>query len=67
MGSPSNAAFASDLTAIIKKWKPDYWVHGHVHHFLDYLEDETRIISNARGYFHEREVNCFRPGFVIEI
>ena len=67
LGSPSNAAFASDLTAIIKRWKPDYWVHGHVHHFLDYLEDETRIICNARGYFHERGVNGFRPGFVIEI
>lgn len=66
-GYVSNAGFASDLSAVIHAGKPEYWVHGHVHHFLDYFEDETRVICNAKGYSDERHVNGSIPGFVIEI
>ncbi|MBY5453880.1 phosphohydrolase [Rhizobium leguminosarum] len=66
-GYVSNAAFASDLSVVIREGKPDYWVHGHVHHFLDYQEGETRILCNARGYAHERHVNGSKAGFVIDI
>lgn len=67
LGHPSNGAFASDLTSVIRKGAPDFWVHGHVHHFFDYVEGHTRIICNPRGYRHEREINGFRPGFVIDL
>lgn len=66
-GDPSNAAFASDLSSIIHRGKPDFWLHGHVHEFLDYLEGRTRVICNPRGYRHERNSNGFRPGFVIDL
>lgn len=66
-GYVSNAAFASDLSAVIQAGKPDYWVHGHVHRFFDYTEGETRIICNARGHRDERETNGSSLGFVIDI
>lgn len=67
LGYASNAAYASDLTPVIREGKPNYWIHGHVHHFLDYVEGETRILCNARGMLHERDTNGFRPGFVIDV
>jgi predicted phosphohydrolase len=66
-GQMSNAAFASDLSAVIKKGGPTFWVHGHVHRFCDYVEARTRVICNPLGYQRERGGwTGFRPGFVIE-
>ena len=45
----TDAAFASDLTATIERWRPALWVHGHVHQSVDYVVGETRIVCNARG------------------
>lgn len=66
-GHPSNAAFASDLSSIIADGKPDFWIHGHVHHFLDYLERDTRVLCNPRGYERERAHTGFVSGLVIDI
>lgn len=66
-GQVSNAAFASDLSAVIRKRRPTFWVHGHIHRFCDYREGETRILCNPMGYHRERSGwTGFRPGFVIE-
>ncbi len=67
LGDPTNGAFASDLTGIIHNGKPDYWIHGHVHHFLDYQEGGTRVLCNPRGYRQERRLTGFIPGLVIDI
>lgn len=32
----------------------DVWVHGHTHQVLDYYVDNTRILSNPRGYPHQK-------------
>ena len=66
-GRPSNAAFASDLSNLIHQAKPDVWIHGHVHHFLDYQEGQTRVLCNPRGYRHEWDETGFKSGFVIEV
>ncbi|MBD8651154.1 metallophosphoesterase [Rhizobium sp. CFBP 13726] len=66
-GQLSNAAFASDLSAVIEKGRPAFWVHGHVHRFCDYIQSETRMICNPLGYQRERgKWTGFRPSFVIE-
>ncbi len=65
-GHVTNAGFASDLSTVFKKGKPDFWVHGHVHCFNDYLQDGTRVLCNPRGYHNERYDSGFRPGFVID-
>nr|AMP35081.1 hypothetical protein pSinB_222 [Sinorhizobium sp. M14] len=36
-------------STVIKIGKPWYWVHGHVHHFLDYFEGQARVLCNVRG------------------
>lgn len=46
---PSDASFASDLTAEIGLYAPELWVHGHVHLSSDYLIGNTRIVCNPLG------------------
>lgn len=38
--------YASDLTWLIERHRPDLWIHGHDHVPVDYLVGETRIVSN---------------------
>jgi Icc-related predicted phosphoesterase len=64
--SLSNAAYASDLSDIIHAWRPQFWVHGHIHRFVDYFERNTRVLCNPKGYGRDMGVTGFRPGFVIE-
>jgi hypothetical protein len=33
---------------------PTVWIHGHIHSAHDYEVGDTRIVSNPRGYPHER-------------
>ncbi|CAD7055894.1 phosphohydrolase [Pseudorhizobium halotolerans] len=66
-GRPSNAAFASDLSDLIHKTKPDFWIHGHVHHFLDYQEGRTKVLCNPRGYRREWDETGFKTSFVVEV
>lgn len=65
-GHITNAAFASDLSAMIQARKPTFWIHGHVHCFRDYFERDTRVLCNPRGYLMESGSIGFRPGFVVE-
>jgi predicted phosphohydrolase len=65
-GQVSNAAFASDLTDVIRGTRPHFWVHGHIHRFADYVVGDTRVLCNPRGYFHEERFGGYKPGFVIE-
>jgi predicted phosphohydrolase len=55
--------YASDLRDLIHARGPDVWVHGHVHHAIDYRTGPTRIVSNPRG--HVEEATGFRSGLVI--
>ncbi|MBB4349437.1 metallophosphoesterase [Aliirhizobium cellulosilyticum] len=67
IGHITNAAFASDLRELIHTWRPQFWIHGHIHHFSDYLEGDTRVLCNPRGYHREVDVVGFRPGLVIDL
>jgi len=62
-----SSAFASNLASLIQKYKPDFWTHGHTHFNMDYLFEETRIISNQRGYYPMELVGDFKKDLVIEI
>lgn len=46
---PHSPAFASRLDVSIERWKPDLWIHGHVHDSFDYSIGETRVICNPKG------------------
>lgn len=64
-GQSLNAAFASDLSAVIEAGRPDLWVHGHVHDCHDYLVGRTRVICNPKGYGSENP--SFIPDLVVEV
>lgn len=61
-----SAAYASDLESFIARYKPDYWLHGHIHSRSDYMIDKCRIISNPRGH-GERSNSDFDPQRIISI
>jgi len=66
-GSKFSPAYASDLRAEIREWKPAAWLFGHTHHSVDLMIDETRLLSVQRGFVcQEAGVERFRPA-VVEI
>ncbi|RVK59208.1 phosphatase [Sinorhizobium meliloti] len=64
-GDPLCACYASDLEEVIIEGRPALWVHGHVHHKVDYRVGESRVIANPRGY--PGEGAAFDPQLVIDI
>ena len=47
-------AFVSDLSPLIGADREALWIFGHTHRFADLVHDGTRVLSNQRGYPHER-------------
>lgn len=66
-GDLLNTAFASDLGAILTEKQPLLWVHGHVHHYVDYKIADTRVVANPRGYPGEVSFKNFNPALVPEL
>lgn len=65
-----NYAYASNLHGLFKEpWAPDLWVHGHVHKACDYQFEDTRILSNPRGYAFDpsEDRNGFQADLVLEL
>ena len=63
-----SAAYASDLTRLMGK--AGLWIHGHMHHSVDYNVCGTRIVCNPRGYMHKNggsENPSFNPAFMVEV
>jgi predicted phosphodiesterase len=66
-GDPINAAYASDLEALIERAQPQLWVHGHIHSSSDYRIGSTRVVCNPRGYVPSQLNPGFDPALVIEL
>jgi len=74
---PLDAAYASDLSDLIERYRPELWLHGHIHVSHDYIHDRTRIRTNPRGYLVGRMMHgrgdlrpenpAFDPKFVVEV
>ena len=62
---PVTGAFVSDMTATIEAYRPELWVHGHVHNSSDYQIGTTRIVCNPHGYGNENP--NFDGSLVVEI
>lgn len=48
VGDLTNAAFASDLGAVLPG--ADLWLHGHVYDPFDYVVAGCRVVANPLGY-----------------
>jgi Icc-related predicted phosphoesterase len=64
-GDLLNAAYASDLSAVIESGRPALWVHGHTHDSCDYMVGDTRVVCNPRGY--EDENVRFDPTLMVRV
>lgn len=63
-----STCYASDLTRLMGK--AVLWIHGHMHHSVDYVVNGTRIVANPRGYPHKNggmENGDFNPALIVEI
>ena len=63
---PVTAAYASDLEELITKYKPLYWIHGHIHTPTRYKIDRTEIICNPHGYINEK-YNGYNRELIIKV
>ena len=61
-----NPGFASDLDALIARYQPPLWVHGHMHDPVDEWVGSTRIIANPHG-FSRVEGHTFNPALVVDV
>lgn len=67
---PLAPAFASDLSAVIQRFQPELWIHGHDHGSHDYQVGETRILTNQAGYPRRdgsRENRDFDPRLIVKV
>ena len=66
VGDPCNAAFASDLEALLVHFQPPLWIHGHMHNAVDVAFGATRVLCNPAGY-NARENPHYDPQLCVEI
>lgn len=69
LGSPLNACFASRLDHLLGSVNASVWIHGHMHHTVDYEVRGTRVVCNPRGYMKDGvgENPRFDVDFSIEV
>lgn len=65
VGDAASAAFVSDLSAVIGRYRPRLWIHGHTHACEDYRVGGTRVVSNPAGYVDE--TTGFDAAFAIDV
>ncbi len=61
-GSILQGAFFASMEDEILTWQPNVWIHGHIHNTVDFSIDQTRILTNPRGYYghslnHQFDIN----------
>ncbi|SCA58149.1 Metallophosphoesterase [Candidatus Terasakiella magnetica] len=50
-GHVLSPVFSSNFEELIDFAHVSLWVHGHVHHSVDYVIHDTRVVCNPHGYF----------------
>jgi Icc-related predicted phosphoesterase len=80
-GSLLSPSFASDLSrlmglprvppvmtdAIPAPVTPALWIHEHMHQSYDYVECDTRVVCNPRGYAPYEPNPDFDPAMIVEV
>jgi hypothetical protein len=64
-GSALNTCFFNNWEDLLKKYSPNYWIHGHTHDSIDKTVYDTKIICNPKGYIDENK--NFNLSLVIEV
>ena len=58
-------SYCSDLSDFIAKNNINFWLHGHIHQRVDYMINNTRIMSNAAGY--KGQETGFDKGLLVDV
>ena len=61
-----NPAFASDREAVIARYEPALWIHGHMHNNVDVTLGATRVLANPGGYNAEENPD-YDPQLCVEL
>jgi len=61
------AAYCNNLGDLIKRFRIDLWIHGHIHARADYRANGVRVVCNPRGYDGYQLVEGFDMGRVISL
>lgn len=68
VGSTLNEAFAVELSEMIEKYKPAYWIYGHHHENIPAFKiDHTMMLTNQLGYVRTKEHAGYSPSKIFEI
>jgi Icc-related predicted phosphoesterase len=62
---PESASFCNDFEHLLPK--ANLWIHGHLHHCVDYWQLGCRVVSNPLGYAKKGEQDAFQPCAIVEI
>lgn len=65
-GEPLTPYFTVDMAPLMQKHQIAVWAFGHTHGNVDFVAEGCRVISNQRGYPHERSPG-FRDNLIIEV
>jgi hypothetical protein len=63
--TPSTAGFCNSLQDLMAQ--AQFWLHGHLHCQLDYVERGCRVVANTLGYAGKGEQDAFRERFVLDL
>lgn len=61
-----NPYFASNVESLMLK-RPVTWIHGHTHSACDYMVEDTHVICNPRGYWHEEGQTGFGKFVYVDV
>jgi predicted phosphohydrolase len=68
LGSILNEAFAVELTDMIEKYNPLYWIYGHHHQNTSRFKiGETTMLTNQLGYVRSGEHTSFNSAKLLDI
>lgn len=66
--SPLNEAFAVELSELIQRSKPMYWIYGHSHYnTANFVIGNTNMVTNQLGYIQRGEHELFKADKVLII
>ncbi len=63
--TPGTAGFCNSLDELLPLAR--VWLHGHLHHASDYVQDGCRVVANPLGYRGKGEQEGFRPTLCVEV
>ena len=67
-GDVLNDAFAAELSVLIERTQPQYWIFGHTHGDIpDFEIGKTKLLTNQLGYVKYNEHAAFRNSVCINL